>query len=406
MRRFSAKAVLGWFMCFSCMGLMAWSQEGPSIAVPAEENPSGQAEANPSAQAEGPEGAAEAIPATDDQAIGVVQAQEEHLVETGDTLWDLSQKFLQNPWYWPRVWSYNPDIQNPHWIYPGQKIFFYPKGELPGEILASDSMELPESVGEEAEQETRPQKMVSMAANRSIIKGGSSAPGGVYVQRDVFVSKDQIDKLGVIKGSKEEKIYLATLDTVYLEFKNPDVAQVGQQFAIVRQTREIKHPKTGASLGTLTQVLGTAQVLARQEKLVLAEIQGSIDAIHRGDLVMAYEQPIAKNINPQANDVELKGLIVDAREELTLLGEHLIVLMDQGSAQGVKEGNVFDVVRRGDGYTPLGEPVDGRDWDESYPPEVYGRILVIDARPTVSVGIVMASLRDLHIGDRVWMTTK
>ena len=386
MRRQSGKAVLGWFLFFSCMGFMAWSEE------------------NPPAQAEAPEGTAEDPPAQDDQALGVMQVQEEHLVEPGDTLWDLSQKFLSNPWYWPRVWSYNPDIQNPHWIYPGQKVFFYPKGELPGEILASDSMELPETVAEEGEQETRPQKMVSMAANRSIVKA-SSTPG-VYVQRDFFVSKDQIDRLGVIKGSKEEKIYLATMDTIYIEFKNPDAAQVGQQFTIVRQTREIKHPKTQASLGTLTQVLGTAKVLARQEKLVLAELTGVTDAIFRGDWVVAYEQPIAKNIVPQVNDVELKGFIVDAREELTTLGEHLIVMLDQGTAQGVKEGNVFDVVRRGDGYPALGQSWEGRDWDENYPPEIYGRILVIDARPAVSMGIVMASLRELHIGDRVWMTTR
>ncbi|HZW88388.1 MAG TPA: LysM peptidoglycan-binding domain-containing protein, partial [Myxococcaceae bacterium] len=49
-----------------------------------------------------------------------------HTVEKGDTLWDLSSKYLGSPWYWPKVWSYNPQIANPHWIYPGNQVRFYP----------------------------------------------------------------------------------------------------------------------------------------------------------------------------------------------------------------------------------------------------------------------------------------
>ena len=60
------------------------------------------------------------------QGQGQATANEDHTVEHGDTLWDLSQKYLGNPWYWPKVWSYNPQIANPHWIYPGDQVKFYP----------------------------------------------------------------------------------------------------------------------------------------------------------------------------------------------------------------------------------------------------------------------------------------
>src|SRR6476620_4722624 len=53
----------------------------------------------------------------------------QHTVVRGDTLWDLSQKYLGSPWYWPKVWSYNPEIANPHWIYPGNQVRFFPNGE-------------------------------------------------------------------------------------------------------------------------------------------------------------------------------------------------------------------------------------------------------------------------------------
>jgi nucleoid-associated protein YgaU len=51
-----------------------------------------------------------------------------YTVQKGDTLWDLSARFLDSPWYWPKLWSYNPQIENPHWIYPGNLIHFAPAG--------------------------------------------------------------------------------------------------------------------------------------------------------------------------------------------------------------------------------------------------------------------------------------
>ncbi|HEY0095978.1 MAG TPA: LysM peptidoglycan-binding domain-containing protein, partial [Archangium sp.] len=54
---------------------------------------------------------------------------EVHTVERGDTLWDLSSKYLGTPWYWPKVWSFNPQIANPHWIYPGNQVRFFAGGE-------------------------------------------------------------------------------------------------------------------------------------------------------------------------------------------------------------------------------------------------------------------------------------
>src|SRR5205823_8378144 len=64
-------------------------------------------------------------------------APEEYVIQKGDTLWDLSQKFLNNPWYWPKIWSLNPSIENPHWIYPGNKLRLLPgEGGAPAQVQA------------------------------------------------------------------------------------------------------------------------------------------------------------------------------------------------------------------------------------------------------------------------------
>ena len=59
------------------------------------------------------------------------------MVAPGDTLWEIAQAFLGNPYYWPRLWSINDYITNPHWIYPGNRIVF-----RMGSLIEPPSVEL------------------------------------------------------------------------------------------------------------------------------------------------------------------------------------------------------------------------------------------------------------------------
>ena len=120
----------------------------------------------------------------------------------------------------------------------------------------------------------------------------------------------------------------------------------------------------------------------------------------------AWMPELNKKVSPRPNAVELRGYIVDSRMGLSFLGERHVVFIDQGSSQGVEEGNVFDVVRRWDGLMGLGEDFDPEQWNEDFPVEIFGRILVVDARPTSSTGFVIASLRELRPGDRIIMSVQ
>jgi hypothetical protein len=167
------------------------------------------------------------------------------------------------------------------------------------------------------------------------------------------------------------------------------------------------HPVTGDSVGFYVRVLGAAQVVNVGQEVATAIIATSLDPIFRGDLIAPWMPQMNKHVGPKPNSVELRGYIVDARISITNIGERHMVFIDQGRDSGVEEGNVFDVVRREDAWVPLGE--DEREpgyWNEDLPIEVLGRIMIVDSRPTASTGVVMASLRELHIGDRVLMSVK
>src|SRR3954471_24806671 len=102
-----------------------------SLGAPAQQKQGGPPENAPVVTEQSPR------PPPDANLQPVPGAPEEYVIQKGDTLWDLSQKFLNNPWYWPKIWSLNPSIENPHWIYPGNKLRLMPgEGGAPTQVQA------------------------------------------------------------------------------------------------------------------------------------------------------------------------------------------------------------------------------------------------------------------------------
>ena len=81
------------------------------------------------------------------------ESEDVYTIKKGDTLWDISSKFLKDPFLWPKLWQRNPYISNPHWIYPGQSIRLSPDGDLKKE-------EASKSVALEKPQEEKPNEAV------------------------------------------------------------------------------------------------------------------------------------------------------------------------------------------------------------------------------------------------------
>jgi hypothetical protein len=349
-----------------------------------------------------------------------------YTVKPGDTLWDLSGRFLNNPWYWPKVWSYNPEITNAHWIYPGNVIrFFAGTEEAPARIEpVAAPVAVADGAPEAEETELAPPRELEDLSRADLkkepdygdddavavtgpYKVGYVAPKGTLTRRDTFMTVRELAEAGTITAAFEDKEMLSLHDRLYVRFRDPAQVKVGQTYVLFRTTREVVHPTSGARLGYQTSIIGAAKAVAHDAKATTVVITQASDAIERGDLVGPQAEKPLKIIARRPNQRQLSGLIVSSSVVATwLTGESHLVFVDKGRADGVEEGNVFTVTRAGD---PHGQPLDVHNLslaeNRRLPTEDIGELLVVDAKDNFSTALVVRSLRELFAGDRVEMRT-
>jgi LysM repeat protein len=319
-----------------------------------------------------------------------------HTVERGDTLWDLSSKYLGSPWYWPKVWSYNPQIPNPHWIYPGNQVRFFPGNgeETPAraEPVNGEEEELPvsEAVSDDEVQ------MVRLPVETKTKE---------IVVRDGFVTPREVEAAGTLVASFAESEMLSPPNQVYLDFKDKSAVQVGGRYLVFRTVGPVYHPRTGAKLGYQTQVLGVVRVNRTSEKKVRAQIEKAFDEINRGDRIGPAGERLFEAVGRVPNGQTLQNLTVVAPLDsyTTISGEHARVLLDVGSSQGVQVGNTFTIIRQVDPILS-GVGVDpSANQDASLPVEDVGQCMAVDVRETVTTCLLTRSLREIVTGDRAEM---
>jgi LysM repeat protein len=307
---------------------------------------------------------------------------ETYTVRKGDTLWGISSTYFRNPWAWPQLWAFNPSITNPHWIYPG------------------DVLRLTQPGAATPEPAPVPQPLVTAH------KLGIPPPkrgGAVYFRQTGFIEAQELRDSGRIVGSKEERLLLATLDEAYVEFQAASPLTVGNRYTIYKPIRKVNHPVTGEYLGEMVQIFGEAEVKsttpAHIAKVQIVDVAESIDGIERGYRV----GPLKRVLNwppPVASAQELAGVVVAQMNPYDLVGAWTVVFIDRGKRDHVEVGNRFLIVRRGDGYREeltAHEPID----DNRYPREDFGEVIVLEVRDRSSTCLVLRTLKELHLGDRV-----
>lgn len=314
-------------------------------------------------------------------------------IQSKDTLWDICQKLLDNPWYWPKLWSLNQYILNPHEIYPGNQLTFYAGSETspPKLDIVDSSGQSLEPVQEAPEEKST--KSEYLLSERKQSTTGYKTSGSVRLQSLSFISEVELDTVGEISHSGAPKIELVFGDPVYLDFYKRQKVSVGDRFHVIEKIRKVPDPEGNFStLGWLMKRKAVAEITQIKKNIVQAVIIDSYNSVKRGDKIVPFE-PTLRKVNPHTTSKQLVGKIVEAENQQFLISNNDFVFLNLGKQQGVDDGLEMVVVRRGDGIFP--------EDDKELPNVVVGRLLVVEARENTSSAYVLDLKNSLSIGDRV-----
>lgn len=311
---------------------------------------------------------------------------ESHVVRRGDTLWDITWFYFNNPFDWPKVWSYNPEISNPHWIYPGDQVRLYAAGEEPA--VSTSPLGQPDTDNNSSRPNTN-------TPTRS---------GAFSIRQVAFVDQDKLKFAARVDGSTEEKLLLSVGDSIYLTYPGGRPPKVGKRYAIYEQRKAVKGPGGKGQVGAYVRVIGELEVVSvKKGKKARAIITDSTDVIERGALVGPLQRQF-KSVDPTPPAVDLQGTIVAQLFADQLIGARQVVIINKGKNQKVKRGNRMFVVRRGDAYINLGGTRDstGQD-DRRFPARAIGEVIVVQVGNDTSLALVTISTQEIGVGDMVLM---
>jgi hypothetical protein len=201
-----------------------------------------------------------------------------YTIKKGDTLWDISSKFLKDPFLWPKLWQTNPYITNPHWIYPGQPLKLSPLEEVKKE-------EPKKAVEEKPKEEAPPvEKKPEVAEAKPEEK-----PTDFLERRNAgFISDLRLKGIGIIVDNKDQKQLLGDDDIVYVAFRTAEPIAVGGKYTVIRDGGYVRHPVSQKRIGIRYKVVGNIQVIDQFGNFHTAKVIESFDAIVKGDLIHPY----------------------------------------------------------------------------------------------------------------------
>jgi hypothetical protein len=306
-----------------------------------------------------------------------------HVVKKGDTLWSLCDGYFHDPWRWPKLWSQNPRITNPHWIFPGDVVRL--QAATPAVAEASSS---PAPMGGSS----------AMSARRISDESKS------FVLRDIgYVEAKELEVSGVISGSREEKIMLSTGDQAYLTFAKERPLKAGERYTVfvADKSHPLRSPGTKAVLGYVVHIYGDV-VVDQISSTVAARgtLVDMIEPVERGYFVSPLVKKF-RRIEPRPSAVNLEASIVASLSPMNMLGPETFVVLNRGRQHGVELGNRSFVVRRADGYRRLMEGWD--HFDTQYPTEVVGELWVVDVGDDTSLAWIARSSKEIRIGETAEM---
>jgi hypothetical protein len=318
-----------------------------------------------------------------------------HVVQAGDTLWDITARYLETPWIWPSIWKENDGIEDPHTIYPGDLIWIT-EGEMrkvTPEEAAALMRGAAEPEAEAAAAEPPPARDDPFAA----LDGEDLRPEHFvrYPGLDAapFVGSDEIEALGSVLGTHDEHFWMVQDQRMIVSLGEGE-GQVGERYAVFRPRRRIHHPETHEFVGYYIEVIGRIELTEVHPESSYAMVKWSSSEIEPGDRLMPLlEEP--EEIAPAFLADPIEGLILAHQPRRLYAGAGDLVMLDRGEDDGVIRGAEFVVYREG------GLRLDSLEQKSvEIPDDVIGRMFVLKSAPRSSVALMTRARTEVEPGDR------
>ncbi len=321
-----------------------------------------------------------------------------YTVVKGDTLWDISGRFLEHPWQWPEIWQINPQIDDPHWIYPGdvvELVYINGKPQLrkaSGRVVLTPQMRI-RDVAE-------PVRVIPINAIKPVLESGyvvdsetdfNSLPRIVDLssERLILGDKSTIAKYGAQRqlAGNEQRVFI-----------RGDVTPRGV-YDIIRPAEQLKASDTDEILGQAVIKIG--EVIVARSQDTSADVSAGLVTlspreVKLGDYLVPHQKiDTAMDFQPKKSSVK-DGEVIGFTKPGLLIASMDTVIIDRGQANGVTRGDVFALSRDG---RRINDPQDQAKL--LLPEESVGLAMVYKTFDQVSYALVMESHRGIQIGDHL-----
>lgn len=325
----------------------------------------------------------------------VKEGQAYYIVVKGDTLWDISGRFLGNPYLWPQIWEANGYIKKARLIYPGDPIFL-PSVQMAAAPAAGAEAETAAPAAGAAVEPLGTPEWLDMDALINVASVDTVRYAG-YISASVEDESLKVKSMEVQNNTPIESQTAGTREYLYLDRGASSGIKAGDLYSINRREREIKHPVTGKKVGYRIDTTGVARILLVGESSSRAVVESAGRDIQVGDYLRPLtdvESPLVKRrVVVEGGDLSMEGsrpsgYVVDIADDGIAAANGVTVGVDVGAGAGLAVGKVITLFRQGDKRDPVTK-------------RALGAAVVVAVRENFSVARMVYTREEVNVGDRV-----
>lgn len=330
-----------------------------------------------------------------------VDAPSVYIVKKGDTLWDISGRYLSKPWRWPEIWAVNRHVKNPHWIYPGDRLLIClingrtVVGRDEGDGCAGIERRMSDNGLPVVKLE--PQIRVQSLDLAIPIISLSSIQH--WLKHSRVVSVEEIEGTPYILGNRDNRVVAAVGQSVYVRGQG---LIIGQQYGVYREGTDYvvtRKNKVVENLGRELSQVASGTITALNGDIATIELTRSFDGeVRKGDRVMLEDTtPLPNTFYPiQPDQVASGGRVIRVLDSISSAAKNSVIVFDRGTVDGAAPGQVFAVYKQGEITT---DPKTGEKIQ--LPSERTGLAMIFRAFNRVSYAIVLESELPIKADDEI-----